>query len=57
MQFISLNQFLDKEFRFCFVCGLDDYDEFHFNGHLYRVCRTCMLKDDVSRFFHINILE
>jgi len=51
---ISINEFLDIEFKFCFVCGVKKYNQFYFNDHLYRVCNLCLKKKIVMEFFGQN---
>ena len=47
---VSLNEFLDKEFKFCFVCGSTVYEEFYKNGHVYRICSKCLDTEIVVKF-------
>lgn len=49
--FISLNQFIDVEFKSCFVCGGKKYCEFYVNDHIYRICAKCLKKKKISNFF------
>jgi hypothetical protein len=42
MKTISLNTFLEREFKFCWVCGAKEYNEFYIGGCLYRVCWECI---------------
>jgi uncharacterized membrane protein len=42
MRVISLNGFLEKEFKFCYICGNKKYNEFYINGRLYRICDNCL---------------
>jgi len=51
IKIISLNDFLDIEFKFCFVCGLKKYNQFYFRDHIYRVCNLCLKKNKVRKFF------
>lgn len=51
MKVISINQFMDIEFKFCFVCGNKKFCQFYYNDHLYRVCSKCLKKNKVKSFF------
>ncbi len=51
MEVVSLNQFLEKEIKLCFVCGSKKYQEFYINNHFYRVCKRCLKKKNVSTFY------
>jgi len=48
---IKINEFLDIEFKLCFVCGNKKYSEFYVNNHLYRVCTKCLKKQKTIQFF------
>ena len=48
---VSINEFLDIEFKLCFVCGNKKYCEFYVDDHLYRVCANCLKKQKTIQFF------
>lgn len=39
---ISLNEFLEIEMNFCFVCGKKEYAQIYIQNHLYRICKECL---------------
>jgi hypothetical protein len=41
VEVINLNEFLRREFDFCWSCGKKEYKEAIVNGHFYRICRKC----------------
>ncbi len=52
MRVISLNEFMDLEFQFCFKCGSKKYCQFYANNAIYRVCNDCIKKQDIIDFFN-----
>ena len=54
---IGLNEFLDIEFKVCFVCGDKKYNQFYFDDHIYRICAKCLKKRKVRSFFRERSLK
>ena len=52
---ISLNQFLDIEFKFCFVCSNKKYCQFYVKNYLFRLCTNCLRKKEVKSFLRKTI--
>ena len=57
IKIISINEFMDREFKFCFVCGSKKYCQFYFNDHLYRVCAKCLNKIHEKEMKRIRITQ
>ena len=55
LQVMNLNQFLEKEFRFCFRCGSKKYCQFEHHGHMYRLCYKCYKSKSMQKFFSITL--
>ena len=55
MEKFTINKFLGKEIKSCFVCGNKNYQRFFIEDHLYQVCTKCLRKDKVRLFFNDKI--
>lgn len=57
LEIISMNDLFLTEpiFKCCFTCSIEDYYEFYFMDHLYRLCDQCLNKPVIRKFFNDQI--
>ena len=55
MESITFQQFLNAEFRCCFVCGDLKYCQTKINGAIYRFCAKCLKKAKTKNFIRIQL--
>lgn len=58
LEIITVNDLFLREsiFKCCFTCGnKEEYCEFYFMDHLYRLCDECLDKPIIRKFFNDQI--